>query len=80
MISMKKVISKKDDFLMLTFLSFLSKFRDLSKSTGVICSVVGVKLLSEHGSFAVTGNEIFVFEVSVGKMSYSSPIWNVQEM
>ena len=32
------------------------------------------QLLHEQGSFAVTGDEIFVFAVSLGKVSYSSLI------
>ena len=52
--------------------SILSKLRDLS--TGVMCSVVGFQLLREQQSFAVTGDEIFVFVVSLGIVSYDSLI------
>ena len=45
--------------------SILSQCRDLS--TEVICSVFGFELLREQGSFAVAGDKIFVFAVSLGK-------------
>ena len=38
----------------------------------MICSVLGFQLLREQGSFAVTGDEILVFAVSLGKMSYNN--------
>ena len=50
--------------------SIMSHCRDLS--TGVICSVLGFLLLHEQVSSAVTGDEIFVLAVSLGKKSYSS--------
>ena len=40
-------------------LFYFEQCRDLS--TGLICSGLGFQLLREHGSFAVTGDEIFVF-------------------
>ena len=39
----------------------------------------GFQLLHEQGSFAVTEDEIFVFVVSLNKVSYHSLILNVQE-
>ena len=50
--------------------SILNHCRDLS--TGVICSVLGFQLMHKQGSFAVTGDEIFVFVVSLGKVGYNS--------
>ena len=40
----------------------------------MICSVLGFQLLREQRSFAVAGDEIFVFTVSLGKVSYNSLI------
>ena len=50
--------------------SILSQFGDLG--TGVICSVFGFQLLREQGSYAVIGDDIFVFAVSLGNVQGSS--------
>ena len=52
--------------------SILSQWRDFS--IGVTCSVLGFQLLRKQGSFVVTGDEIFVSAVSLGKVSYNSLI------
>ena len=52
--------------------SILSQCRDLS--TGVICTVLRFQLMREQGTFAVTGDEIFVFAESLGKVNYNSLI------
>ena len=57
--------------------SNLSQCRDLS--TGKMCSVLKFQLLREKGSFAVAGDEIFVFAVNLGKVSYNNLIYNVRE-
>ena len=48
--------------------SILSQCRDLS--TEVICSVLRVPVRE----FSVAGDEIFVFAISLGKVSYNSLI------
>ena len=53
-------------------LLYFESGRDLS--TGVICSVLGFRLLREQRSFVVAENEIFVFAVNLGKVSYNSLI------
>ena len=52
--------------------SILSQCSDFS--TGVICSVLGFELLSEQEISAVARDEIFVFAVSLGNVSYNSLI------
>ena len=52
--------------------SILSQCRDLSK--GVTCSVLWFQLQYEQWNFAVTGDEMFVFAVSLDKESYNSLI------
>ena len=51
--------------------SILSQCRDLS--TGVICSVLVVPVTARAKEL-VTGDEIFVFAVSLGKVSYNSVV------
>ena len=60
--------------------SILSQCKELS--IGMICSISEVAvLLRVQESFAIIGYEIFLFlAVSLGKVSYSSIINNVQEM
>ena len=57
--------------------SILSQCRDLSK--GRYVQFCGFQLLREQGNFAVTEDEIFVFAIKFGKVSYNSRILNVQE-
>ena len=52
--------------------SILSQCRNLR--TGVICSVLRFQLLREQVSFAVAGDEIYVFTVSLDRVSYTSLI------
>ena len=40
----------------------------------MICSVLGFYLLREQGSFAIAGYKIFVFAVSLGRVSCNSLI------
>ena len=64
---MEKVVSKRDDFIVDTLFN-LRHCRDFS--TGVMDSVLGVPV-TERASFAVTGEEIFISAVSLGKEIYS---------
>ena len=57
--------------------SIFNQCRDLD--TEVICSVLWFQLLREQGSFAVTGDEIFVFAVNLGKLCRNGLIKNVHE-
>ena len=68
----EKVIGKRDDFVMdaLFYFEPVQRF----KYRGDMLSFWGFELLREQGSFAVAGDEIFVFAVSLGKVSYNSLI------
>ena len=68
---MEKVISKRDDFVVDALL-FLSQRRDFC--TGCYVQFWGFKLLREQRRSAVTGDEILVFAVRIGKVSYNSLI------
>ena len=68
---MEKVVGKRDNFVTdaLFYFEPVQRFE-----YRVICSVLGFQILREQGSFAVAGDEIFVFVVSLGKVSWNSLI------
>ena len=68
---MERVVGKRDDFVIITifYLDLVHRF----ECRGDMFSF-GFQLLREQGSFAVTRDEIFVFAVSLDKMSYNSLI------
>ena len=67
---MENVVRKRDDFVVDSLFYFepVQRF----KYRGDV-QFVG-SLLHEHGSFAVTVDEIFVLAISLGKLSYNSLI------
>ena len=74
---MKKVVRKKDNFVVDALIYFepVQRF----EYRGDYVQFWSSSYCASKGVLYVTGDEIFVFAVSLGKVSYNSLIKNVQE-